>query len=91
MPVIMLLYIVQMVFMKILVKDVWICTMLGNTLYMTAIVYYCYITFLGYNALPFLRHPEMFLYPITIFAIVYIIALILGINISSKVLALYFG
>lgn len=33
----------------------------------------------------------MFLYPITIFAIVYVIALILGINISSKVLFLYFG
>ncbi|KAK3832669.1 MAG: UNC-50 family-domain-containing protein [Linnemannia elongata] len=91
MPVIVLLYIIQMVFMKILLKDAWICTLLGNTLYMTAIVYYCYITFLGYNALPFLRHPEMFLYPITIFAIVYVIALILGINISSKVLFLYFG
>ncbi|KAG9066153.1 Protein unc-50 [Linnemannia hyalina] len=91
MPVIVLLYIIQLVFMKILLKDAWICTLLGNTLYMTAIVYYCYITFLGYNALPFLRHPEMFLYPITIFAIVYVIALILGINISSKVLFLYFG
>ncbi|KAF8946806.1 Protein unc-50 [Haplosporangium gracile] len=91
MPVIVLLYIIQMVFMKILLKDVWICTLLGNTLYLTAIVYYCYITFLGYNALPFLRHPEMFLYPITIFVIVYVIALILGINISSKVLFLYFG
>ena len=49
MPVIVLLYIIQMVFMKILLKDAWICTLLGNTLYMTAIVYYCYITFLGYN------------------------------------------
>ncbi|KAF9350956.1 Protein unc-50 [Mortierella sp. AD094] len=91
MPVIMLLYIIQMVFMKILVKEFWICTVLGNTLYMTAIVYYCYITFLGYNALPFVRHPEMFLYPITIFLILYVITLILGINVSSKVLALYFG
>jgi len=49
MPVIVLLYLIQMVFMKILIKDVWICTALGNTLYMVAIVYYCYITFLGYN------------------------------------------
>ncbi|KAF9931516.1 Protein unc-50 [Mortierella alpina] len=91
MPVIVLLYIIQMVFMKVLIKDFWICSLLGNTLYMTAIVYYCYITFLGYNALPFLRHPEMFLYPITIFVILYVLALILGINVSAKVLALYFG
>lgn len=49
MPVIVLLYLIQMVFMKILIKDVWICSALGNTLYMVAIVYYCYITFLGYN------------------------------------------
>ncbi|KAF9185886.1 Protein unc-50 [Haplosporangium sp. Z 767] len=90
MPVIALLYIIQMVFMKILIKEFWICTLLGNTLYMTAIAYYCYITFLGYNALPFLRHPEMFLYPISIFVILYIIALILGINVSSIVLAMYF-
>ncbi|KAG0035765.1 Protein unc-50 [Podila clonocystis] len=91
MPVIALLYIIQMVFMKVLVKDFWICSLLGNTLYMVAIVYYCYITFLGYNALPFLRHPEMFLYPITIFVVLYVIALILGINVSAKVLAMYFG
>ncbi|KAG0243310.1 UNC-50 family-domain-containing protein [Mortierella sp. GBAus27b] len=91
MPVIMLIYIVQLVFMKVLLKEFWICSLLGNTLYMVAIVYYCYITFLGYNALPFVRHPEMFLYPITIFVILYIVALILGVNFSSKVLALYFG
>ncbi|KAG0097829.1 Protein unc-50 [Podila epicladia] len=91
MPVIALLYIIQMVFMKVLVKDFWICSLLGNTLYMVAIVYYCYITFLGYNALPFLRHPEMFLYPITIFVVLYVLALILGINVSAKVLAMYFG
>ncbi|KAF9093426.1 Protein unc-50 [Mortierella sp. AM989] len=84
MPVIMILYIIQMVFMGILVKDFWICTVLGNTLYMAAVVYYCYITFLGYNALPFVKHPEMFLYPITIFLIIFVITLILGINISSK-------
>ncbi|KAF9900996.1 Protein unc-50 [Lobosporangium transversale] len=91
MPVIALLYIIQMVFMKVLLKDFWICSLLGNTLYLTAIVYYCYITFLGYNALPFVRHPEMFLYPITIFVIFYVIVLILGVNISAKVLTLYFG
>ncbi|KAF9584806.1 Protein unc-50 [Lunasporangiospora selenospora] len=91
MPVIALLYIVQMVFMKVLLKEFWICALLGNTLYMTAIVYYCYITFLGYNALPFVRHPEMFLYPITIFVVLYVIALILGYNVSAKVLDMYFG
>ncbi|KAG0053668.1 Protein unc-50 [Gryganskiella cystojenkinii] len=91
MPVIVLLYLIQMVFMKILVKDAWICSALGNTLYMIAIVYYCYITFLGYNALPFLRHPEMFLYPITIFIILYVLALIFGVNVSSTVLHMYFG
>ena len=47
--------------------------------------------FLFVIALPFLRHPEMFLYPITIFVVLYVLALILGINVSAKVLAMYFG
>ncbi|KAG0232580.1 Protein unc-50 [Actinomortierella wolfii] len=85
MPVALLLYVLQLVFMKLLLKNSWITIFLGNSLYMTAIVYYCYITFLGYNALPFLRHPEMFLYPITIFVVLYVIALILGINNKDRI------
>ncbi|KAF9979080.1 Protein unc-50 [Actinomortierella ambigua] len=49
MPVALLIYVVQLVFMKLLLKNSWITIFLGNSLYMTAIVYYCYITFLGYN------------------------------------------
>ncbi|CAG8689907.1 3344_t:CDS:2 [Funneliformis caledonium] len=43
-----------------------------------------------YNALPFLLHTEMFLYPVALFLIVYVISLF-GFHISANVLQLYFG
>ncbi|CAB4428717.1 unnamed protein product [Rhizophagus irregularis] len=71
------------------VHYIWICLFLGNTMYLVAIGYYCYITFLGYNALPFLLHTEMFLYPVVMFLIIYFISLF-GFHISANVLRLYF-
>ena len=38
--------------------------LLGNTLWLVGLSYYVYITFLGYNALPFLERTVYLLYPI---------------------------
>ncbi|CAG8653269.1 2670_t:CDS:2 [Funneliformis mosseae] len=89
-PLFLILYVAQFFLMRVLIKDIWICLFLGNTMYLIAIGYYCYITFLGYNALPFLLHTEMFLYPVALFLIVYVISLF-GFHISANVLQLYFG
>jgi hypothetical protein len=44
----------------------------------------------GYNALPFLIRSEIFLFPVVIFFILYVVSL-LGVNVSRNVLHLYFG
>ena len=48
-PLFLILYVAQFFLMKVLTRDIWICLFLGNTMYLIAIGYYCYITFLGYN------------------------------------------
>jgi hypothetical protein len=59
-PVFVWLYVVQYLVMPLLIKDLWYCPwqvgltcrislFLGNTLYAVALIYYSYITFLGYN------------------------------------------
>lgn len=49
---------------------------IGNSLWLIAALYYNYITFLGYSALPFLRRTAVFLWPMTAFVILFIISLI---------------
>ena len=56
----------------------FLATFLGNTLYLSALTYYTYITFLGYNALPFLYHTELLLVPIIVFAVLWLVSLIMG-------------
>jgi len=47
----------------------------GNTLYLVAIGYYTVITFLGYNALPFLQHTELLLSPLLVCGVLWIVSL----------------
>ena len=56
----------------------FLATFLGNTLYLSGLTYYIYITFLGYNALPFLHHTEILLLPILVLGILWLVSLILG-------------
>lgn len=54
---------------------------LGNSLYLVAFGYYTVITFLGYNALPFLHHTELLLSPMAIWITLFALSLI-GFNAS---------
>jgi hypothetical protein len=54
---------------------------LSNTLYLFALNYYFIITFLGYNALPFLHHTELLLAPIAVTTILWFASLF-GFNMS---------
>ncbi|KAK6357277.1 hypothetical protein TWF718_001596 [Orbilia javanica] len=78
------LYIVQFFLMPLLSKNWWISLFIGNTLYLVAFSFYCVVTFLGYNALPFLSHTEVILFPIVAFVIVWVISLF-GINIARNI------
>ncbi|KAI8391565.1 UNC-50 [Radiomyces spectabilis] len=89
-PVFLILYVVQFFFISLLKRSNWISLFVGNTMYFVSAVWYIYGTFLGYNALPFLIHTELFLYPIIICIILYAVSLF-GFNVSQHVLALYFG
>lgn len=52
-----------------------ISTLLGNTLYLVALNYYFIITFMGYNALPFLNHTHLLLAPIAVCTILWFASL----------------
>jgi hypothetical protein len=55
-----------------------------------ALSQYLYVTYLGYNALPFLIRSELLLFPVVVFFIGWVISL-LGFNVARSVLGLYFG
>ncbi|KAI5310356.1 hypothetical protein KEM55_008009 [Ascosphaera atra] len=68
--------------------------LLSDTLYLSAFIYYIYITFLGYNILPSLRHTEALLLPIVVSFVLYLVALIMGWSITEQggaVSALFWG
>jgi len=48
-PLFLILYVLQFFLMPVLSKELWVCLFIGNTMYIIAIIYYCYITFLGYS------------------------------------------
>ncbi|KAJ5335431.1 hypothetical protein N7452_007834 [Penicillium brevicompactum] len=79
-PLYLHLYVVQFLLLPLLTRSPsnFLATFLGNSLYLSALIYYTYITFLGYNALPFLHNTELLLVPIVIFAILWLISLIAG-------------
>lgn len=60
----------------VILTNTTITLLIANTLYILAAVFYFYITFQGYQALPFLHHQQRFLYPIFILLILYVLSLL---------------
>ncbi|EJT99298.1 UNC-50-like protein [Dacryopinax primogenitus] len=89
-PLFFLLYVIQLILVPVITQDKWICLLLGNLLYLIAFTQYFYITYLGYNALPFLIRTEVILLPL-IPILTGFVASLLGYNIARKALTLYFG
>ncbi|RDW87179.1 unc-50 family protein [Aspergillus mulundensis] len=79
-PLYLHLYVVQFLVLPFLTHSPsnFLAAFLGNTLYLSAVTYYTYISFLGYNALPFLHNTELLLLPILVFAILWLVSLIAG-------------
>ncbi|KAJ5772073.1 hypothetical protein N7520_002602 [Penicillium odoratum] len=95
-PLYLHLYVVQFLLLPLLTRSPsnFLATFLGNTLYLSALIYYTYITFLGYNALPFLHNTELLLIPILVFAIMWLISLIAGWGVvmqGRSVVGLFWG
>uniref|UniRef100_A0A914R7N0 Uncharacterized protein n=1 Tax=Panagrolaimus davidi TaxID=227884 RepID=A0A914R7N0_9BILA len=67
----------------------FISRLIGNAVWFIACVYYVYITFLGYTALPILRNTQIFLYPITFIFIFFVATVSAGWNISQTAMDFY--
>jgi len=89
-PVLLLLYVVQLLLVPIITQERWVCLLLGNLLYLVAFTQYFYISYLGYNALPFLARTEVILLPL-IPILTGFIASLLGVNVARRALIMYFG
>ncbi|SPO38238.1 related to Protein GMH1 homolog [Pseudozyma flocculosa] len=89
-PAMLELYFVQLLFKPVLVRHNWICLLLGNGLYLVAFGQYWYVTYLGYNALPFLQRTELLLFPVLVLVAFFMVSL-LGFNCPRHFLSLYFG
>lgn len=83
------LYMVQFILLPLLTMNNWIGSFLGNTLYFVSLSYYFVITFYGYNALPFLEHTQLILFPIGVLAVFYVISLF-GFNVAKTMTNTYF-
>ncbi|EAW09166.1 unc-50 family protein [Aspergillus clavatus NRRL 1] len=95
-PLYLHLYVVQFLLLPLLTRSPsnFLATFLGNTLYLSALTYYTYITFLGYNALPFLHNTELLLLPILFLVIVWLVSLIAGWGVvmhGHSVVGLFWG
>ncbi|EAL61284.1 hypothetical protein ACTFIW_006849 [Dictyostelium discoideum] len=90
-PLFIILYVVQFFLLPILLSNSLFAAILSNTLYIIGFSYYYYVTFLGYNALPFLQHTVVFLYPIGILFALYIVSVVMGKNLTVSIINFYFG
>ncbi|KAJ2078619.1 hypothetical protein H4R24_004345 [Coemansia sp. RSA 988] len=82
-------YVLQFLFLPVLMKTSWISLFLGNTIFALAGSAYAFITYLGFQAMPFLQHQTMFLFAIPLIAAAYLVSLF-GFNISHHLLDYYF-
>ncbi|XP_049610815.1 protein unc-50 homolog isoform X1 [Syngnathus scovelli] len=85
-PLLVILHFLQLFFINhlMMIKSDWfVGYFVGNTLWLIAISYYLYITFLGYNALPFLKNTVVLLYPFAPLALLYILSISLGWNFTQ--------
>jgi hypothetical protein len=63
---------------------------ISSLLYVSAISYYHYMNFLGYSALPFLEHTELFMWPVPVCVLLLPFLLLVGLNPSRLMLGLFF-
>mmetsp|Transcript_19559 Transcript_19559/g.74051 ORF Transcript_19559/g.74051 Transcript_19559/m.74051 type:complete len:256 (-) Transcript_19559:48-815(-) len=92
-PLFLLVHVLQFFLLPILLLKVYPSMILSNLLYAAAFSVYFYITHLGYRALPFLTKTEVYLYPIGVVALAFVLSLFiapLGVRINATRYCLYF-
>ncbi|XP_031839985.1 unc50 RNA binding protein [Nomia melanderi] len=89
-PPLVILHIVQLFLYNGLINyDTFSSRFFGNTIWLIAVGYYIYITFLGYTSIEILHNPHVILSALPITLLIYIMTLCAGINISHLVMEFY--
>eukprot|EP00045_Choanoeca_perplexa_P001581 m.20719 g.20719 ORF g.20719 m.20719 type:complete len:259 (+) comp11045_c0_seq1:93-869(+) len=88
-PLLLILHVLQIICIKAIAQPWFFSALLADSFWLVALVYYIYITFLGYSALPFLHRTEVFLYPIVGVVVLYLVAVFSSWNVSMSVFRYY--
>ncbi|XP_036118064.1 protein unc-50 homolog [Molossus molossus] len=89
-PLLVILHFIQLFFINhVILTDTFIGYLVGNTLWLIAVGYYIYVTFLGYSALPFLKNTVILLYPFAPLILLYGLSLALGWNFTRTLCSFY--
>ncbi|XP_063933094.1 protein unc-50 homolog [Zophobas morio] len=81
-PLFLILYVLHLFFKPIINSTSFLSLLFSNTLFLIASCYYCYTTFLGYKALPFLRKTVYILSPVLPLTLFYGISVYIHWNIG---------
>jgi len=87
-PTILILHVLQLPLVSVIGHGFFGC-LIGNTLWLLALCYYVYITFLGYKSLPFLRFQQVILYPMTALLFMYILSICMQWNFTRGIIDFY--
>lgn len=91
-PLLVILHFLQLFFINhiVVINSEWFLgCFVGNTMWLVAIGYYIYITFLGYSALPFLKNTVVLLYPFALLALLYVLSVTLRWNFTKGLCSFY--
>ena len=89
-PLLVILHFIQLFFYHVLIsREAFVATLFGNTLWLVALGYYIYITFLGYNSLNILQRTKVFLYPMLPLGLIYLGTLLINWNVSKSLMYFY--
>lgn len=90
-PCFVALFVLQFFLTPVLLADSFFSMLLSNALFAVVCCYYCYVTWLGYSALPFLKNTQNFLLPAFPLVLLFLICIICRWNVAMAILNLYFG
>jgi len=89
-PILVILHFVQLfIYHAVIEREYFVSTLLGNSLWLLALSYYIYITFLGYSSLNMLTRTHYFLAPLTLLTLFYIVTLSINWNLSTSLIYFY--
>lgn len=92
----LLTHVVQFLLLPVLLSDGLVPSIFANLLWSLSLAAYCFVTHLGYRALPFLKHTEYYLYPIAGIVLLFVLSVLFAVvgvrfNMTRSIMSSYFG